>query len=180
MKNNILNLDNELSKWADNVIKRIRKSMVDNDINASGETSKSLEYDITDDGVVILGAPYFAERTEVGRTPTKNHYSWDFTSVIAKWIIDKDLETQFNIKNDRELRGMAFVISRNISKLGSSKYRGTRPRTDVYSTIILEEIENVKNIAANITYERLNGMLDEEVREIGDKVGNSTKINPYM
>lgn len=166
-----LDFDEVLKDWANGLIEKIRHNMENENINASGETSASLEYVLTDNGIMILGAPYFAERTEVGRTPTKNHQSFDFVSVISKWINDKNLEAQFNIKDERDLRRIAGGIVHNITTLGSSKYRGDRPQTDVYSTAVAEAVDDLSKKLLTGSGERLLGMMDELIRIDGDKIG---------
>lgn len=167
-----LDFDEVLKDWANGLIEKIRQNMENENINASGETSASLEYVLTDNGIMILGAPYFAERTEVGRTPTKHHQSFDFTSVIAKWIKDKNLDVQWGLEKERDVRNIAYVISQKISKLGSSKYRGDRPQTDVYSTAVVEAVDDLSEKLLTGSGERLLGFMDELIRIDGDKVGN--------
>lgn len=166
-----LDFDEVLKDWANGLIEKIRHNMENENINASGETSASLEYVLTNNGIMILGAPYFAERTEVGRTPTKNHQSFDFTSVIAKWIKNKNLDVQWGLDKERDVRNIAYVISQNISKLGSSKYRGDRPQTDVYSTAVAEAVDDLSQKLLTGSGEKLLGMMDELIRIDGDKVG---------
>lgn len=164
-----------LEEWAENIIKDIRSNMVDMDINASGNTSESLEYALTENGIQILGAEYFAERTEVGRTPTKNKQSFDFQSIISKWIKDKGLDDEWGLNEERDIRRAAFGIVRNITTLGSSKYRGERPQTDVYSTVITDGVEDLAEQLLVGSGERLLGMVENLLRENGQKVG-TTKI----
>ena len=85
-KSYIIDIDDVLKEWADGVISRIRRNMEEQNINASGQTSASLESVVTDDGVQILGAEFFAERTEIGRTPTVNPQSFDFVSIIKNGL----------------------------------------------------------------------------------------------
>lgn len=169
------NFDDIMREWAEGLIKKIQSNMVDMDINASGETSRSLEYVFTDTGIQILGAEYFAERTEVGRTPTKNKQSFDFQSIIAQWIKDKGLDDEWGLDDERDIRRAAFGIVRNITTLGSSKYRGDRPQTDVYSTAIDDAVDDIEDKLLTGAGERLLGLLDEFMRENGQKVGR-TKI----
>lgn len=147
----ILELNDVLKDWAEETILMIKDNMVKYDINASGETSNSLEYVINDDGVTILGADYFSEKTEIGRSPSKNKSNFDFNSIIQKWIKDKNLLNYFGISNDRELKSVSFAIVRNITKLGSSKYRGSRPKTDVFSSVLDKQSEKlIKDIDAKL------------------------------
>lgn len=168
-----MDFEKVLADWAEGVIRKIRSNMETENINASGETSASLEYELTNTGIQILGAPYFAERTEIGRTPTKNHQSFDFTSIISQWIIDKGLRADFGISDDRDLKKVAGAIAHTISTRGSSKYRGDRPQTDVYSTVILEAVDELGEEILTGSGERLLGIIDRLVREDGDKAGTT-------
>ena len=157
---NLLNLDDVLMDWADGVISKIRRNMEEQNINASGETSKSLEAVITDDGLMILGAPYFAERTETGRTPTKNPMTFDFVSIIKQWIDDKGLRTKFGIEDERDLASVASGIVHNITTLGSAKWRGDMPMTDVFSSVVDESVEELEQKVLVKAYERINGVFE--------------------
>ena len=168
---NLIELDNALMEWADNVISRIRSNMESENINATGATSASLEAVLTPTGVQILGAPYFAERTEIGRTPTKNRQSWDFSGAIKDWIVAKGIESHFGISDDRDLNKVSKAIAMKISREGSSKYRGDRPQTDVYSTVFEEEIQKLDEIVQVSGGEVLEGVLDDFAREIGQAAG---------
>lgn len=165
--------DYVLKDWADKVVERIQANMERLGINASGKTSESLESVLTEKGVQILGAPYFAERTEVGRTPTKNHQKWDFAGAIAKWIDDKGLRSDFQIKDDRDLNKVSKAIAMKISREGSQKYREPDKRTDVYSGIIAESLDDLAKIFLVREGERLLGYFDNITRADGDKVGKT-------
>ena len=166
----VSDFDYVLKDWAENVIRKIRSNMETLHINASGETSESLEYTMEGDRLQILGAPYFAERTEVGRTPTKNPQSFDFTSIIAKWIEDKGLKNEFGIDDDRDLRKVAGAIAHTISTRGSQKYREPDKQTDVYSSVLVEEIENLCGLFMTKSVEIIMGALDNLQRKNGQKI----------
>lgn len=152
-----------LAQWAEKVIGEIREQMEVQNINASGETSKSLEYVIDDDGlgVKILGADHFAERTEIGRTPTIHKQDFDFVSIIKKWIQDKGLTASFGIQTDRDLNRIASGIVHNITTFGSAKYRGDMPMTDVYSSVVEKNVEEIGDKVLVAVYRRLSGILDK-------------------
>lgn len=168
---NLVELDTALMEWANNVIARVRSNMESENINATGATAASLEAVLTPTGIQILGAPYFAERTEIGRTPTKNHQRWDFAGAIKDWIVAKGIESHFDIGDDRDLNKISKAIAMKISMEGSSKYRGDRPQTDVYSTVFDEEIQKLDEIVQVSGGEVLEGVLDDFAREIGQAAG---------
>lgn len=156
----IIDLDDVLIQWAEGVIGKIRRNMEEQNINASGETSRSLEAVLTPTGLQILGADHFAERTETGRTPTVNPQSFDFVSIIKKWIDDKGLRATFGIEDDRDLASVASAIVHNITTLGSAKYRGDMPMTDVYSSVIDQSVDELGEKVLISSAERLEGILE--------------------
>lgn len=162
-KSYIIDIDDVLKEWADGVISRIRRNMEEQNINASGQTSASLESVVTDDGVQILGAEFFAERTEIGRTPTVNPQSFDFVSIIKKWIDDKGLRSQFGIDDDRSLDSVASAIVHNITTLGSAKHRGDMPMTDVFSSEIDSAVSELERILSIAAAERIEGYLEKNI-----------------
>lgn len=159
----LLDLDDVLLEWAEGVISKIRSNMEAQNINASGETSKSLEAVLTDDGIMILGAPYFAERTEIGRTPTIHKQSFDFVSIIKQWIDDKGLRSKFGIDDERDLASVASGIVHNITTLGSAKYRGDMPMTDVYSSVVEQSVSELGEKVLLNAYQRLEGILEKKI-----------------
>ena len=170
-----VDFEDTLKEWAEKLILTIQKNMELEGVNASGRTSASLEYVLTDYGIQIVGAPYFAERVEVGRTPTKNPMTFDFAAIIAQWIKDKGIQSKFEISNDRDLQKVAKAIAFKISSEGSLKYREPDKQTDVYSTAVAESVEELAQKLLTSAGERLMGVMDDIIRQDGDKVG-TTKI----
>lgn len=165
-----------LAEWAVKLIKTIQGNMERLNVNATGETSASLEYALTDSGIQILGAPFFAERTEVGRTPTSRKDPWDWQTKLAEWIKAKGLESRFNISDDRDLQKVVRAIYWKMNREGSLKYREPDKQTDVYSTAVTEAVDELSEKLLTGAGERLMGVMDELARMNGDKVGR-TKIN---
>lgn len=167
----VSDFDYVLQDWGNKVVKKIQDNMERLGINASGKTSESLEAVLTDNGIQILGAPYFAERTEVGRTPTVNPENFDFAAVIAKWITEKGIESRFQIEDDRDLKKVSKAIALKISREGSQKYREPDKQTDVYSSILVESIDDIQRIFMAEAVSRLAGIIDNIERVDGVKVG---------
>lgn len=136
--NNIIELDAILSAWAENVIQRIQANLESTGTNASGRTSDSLEYELTDTGLMIVGRPYF-QGVEQGRPGGKVPYR--FQDIIRKWMAEKGIENQFGEK-EWQKRNAAYMIANFIAENGTKLYR-EGGRTDIYSDVIDEELEKL-------------------------------------
>lgn len=168
MGSDMFELDRVLKEWADGLIAEIRSNMQSEGVNATGETSRSLESRLTESGVEILGAPYFAEKTEIGTTPwSKGKPGRWFRDIIAKWIEDKGLKQKMGIQTDRQLQSVAFLTSRKIAREGSSKYRGDRPKTDVFGTAAEKAVGELAEKIGVMAAERAGAMIDEAIRDAG-------------
>ncbi len=164
-----------LKGWAGKLIQTIQGNMEREGVNATGETSASLEYVLTDSGIQVMGAQYFAERTEVGRTPTSKPAVWDWRGQLTEWIRAKGLESKFQIKDDRDLDKVVRAIYWKMNLEGSRKYREPASRTDVYSTAVDEAVDELTEQLMTSAGERLMGMMDDIIRQDGDEV-TMTKI----
>lgn len=171
-----VDFETTLKDWAEGLIGTIRGNMARDGVNATGGTSESLEWRLTDGGVQILGAPYFAERTEVGRTPTAKAGQWDWRTSLTEWIRAKGLEGQFNISDDRDLDKVVRAIYWKITREGSLKYREPDRRTDVYSTAVDEAVDSLSERLLTGSGERLMGLMDTIIRADGENAGG-TGIN---
>ena len=128
--------------------KNIQKNMQDENINATGKTSDSLEV-VVDGNTVILrnsnSVPF--ETTEQGR-PSGN-VPKNFTEIIYQWHKDKGL----NWGEEKEARKIAGAVAwGKIRKFGYGRPSGTffgSKKKDVYSPVIekvREELEvDLKN-----------------------------------
>lgn len=152
-----------LSEWCEDVIGKIRQNMSDMNVNASGQTSASLEYEVTDDGLTIYAAPYFRERVNTGRTPTVHPQSFDFVSIIKKWVQDKGLTSSFGITDDRDLNKVASAIVYRITHDGSYKYRNPSARTDVYGKVLEDMVPQLYPKVLVIYEKRLSAVLDDKL-----------------
>lgn len=168
-----VDFEDVLREWGEKMVTRIRKNMEDENVNATGETSASLEYLITDYGIQIVGAPYFAERTEVGRTETTKADPWDWRGQLTKWIKAKGLESKFGISDDRDLEKVVKAIYWKLNLEGSLKYREPDKQTDVYSTAVADGIDELAEQLLLRAGERLLGMADDMERVPGAKVGTT-------
>lgn len=134
----IHNLDEMLSEWAENVVVRIQENLDSTGTTASGKTKESLEYELTDTGVRILGRQYF-QGVELGRPAGKVPYR--FQDIIRQWMKDKGIESQFGEK-EWQKRNAAYLIAQKIKESGTQLYR-QGGRSDIFSNVINEEVENL-------------------------------------
>lgn len=143
----IHNLDEMLSEWAERVIVKIQENLDSTGTTASGKTKESLEYELTDTGVRILGRQYF-QGVELGRPAGKVPYR--FQDIIRQWMKDKGIESQFGEK-EWQKRNAAYLIAQKIKESGTQLYR-QGGRSDIFSNVINEEVENLtEKIFLNIS-----------------------------
>lgn len=173
--NERLDMDNVLKDWAESLIGRIRGNMESEGVNATGGTSRSLESRITDDGVEVLAAPFFAERTEIGSTPWSRGFPGrGFQESIKEWIEAKGIAASLGVgeggKGSRTLDDAAWATAVRIAKSGSSKYRDASKRTDVFSTVTDEAVKDLMERMAVAMAQRAGGVLDDAIRGAGERV----------
>lgn len=147
----LINLDNVLAAWAENVISKIQENLESTGTNASGRTSDSLEYELTDTGLRILGRQYF-QSVEQGRPGGKVPYR--FQDIIRQWMSDKGISEQFGEK-EWQRRSAAYMIANFIKENGTSLYR-SGGRDDIYTSVIDEELKKLE--------EQISIQVDEYVR----------------
>lgn len=140
-------IDNEtkqrVGEWADKLVKRIQVEMQNQGLNASGNLSNSLEWEVGDDSVRVLADPYFLY-AEGGRRAGK--VPMNFSDIIGRWIKDKGVVRPAKFRTDRDF---AWSIVHNIKHYGSSKYRGDRPKDDVLSAPMDEMLPELNEIIEN-------------------------------
>ncbi|MBR3467159.1 MAG: hypothetical protein IKH15_08085 [Bacteroidales bacterium] len=140
-------IDNEtkrrVGEWADKLVKRIQVEMQNQGLNASGNLSNSLEWEVGDDSVRVLADPYFLY-AEGGRRAGK--VPVNFSHIIERWISDKKVVRPAKFRTDRDF---AWSIVHNIKTYGSSKYRGDRPKDDVLSAPMDELLPELNEIIEN-------------------------------
>ena len=130
--------------------KNIQKNMQDENINATGKTSDSLEV-VVDGNTVILrnsnSVPF--ETTEQGRPPGR--IPKNFTEIIYQWHTDKGLDWG----SETEARKIAGAVAwGKIKKLGYGRPSGTTfgsEKKDVYTHNVEDVTEKIgKMIEAKI------------------------------
>lgn len=122
-----------LSKYGASTVEQIRQNMASTGTNATGKTSRSLHYQITNNGskasLKVLGKPYFAV-VETGRKATPNYDkpSVEFVQSIKEWANAKGLP-----------EGSAYAIAKNIHKKGTKLWQ-KGGRTDIVSSVINQNL----------------------------------------
>lgn len=142
MTDNVYNLNEILTDWCVNVIKRIRENLDATHTTASGKTKESLEFELTDYGVIITARP-FAKGVETGRPG--GGIPRNMTDIISQWIIDKGIESHFEIETPSQLRSVAYLIGQKIKREGTELYR-EGGRTDIYTEPSQEELEKLYDL----------------------------------
>ena len=98
------------------------------------------EVEITDlhDGVLV---PYWLGVLERGRGPWRGQNTGNplLRVLIYNWIIKHNI---FNDKNDKEKKGIAFVIARKINKEGNKQFR-KHTFVDIYTEVRKQTIEKI-------------------------------------
>ena len=146
-------------------VQEIREAILNNKINASGATQRSLNYTDTVYRLVIFrekgGAPISTLQygREGGKIPK------GFVGIIAQWIIDKKIKpTQIPYKTDRQHKYtveersrlmLAGAIANKIKEVGTDRHMNNR--NDIYTPalerakerFIARWRENMKEVVIN-------------------------------
>ncbi len=99
------------------IVDAIRQSMASKGKNATGRTSKSLRYEVKQDGfkttLRVLGKPFIMV-VETGRKPTPSYKpSYEFVQSIKIWAKSKGIE-----------QGAAYAIAKSIHQKGTTGIPG--------------------------------------------------------
>lgn len=114
-----------LNDQTNNYIHKVQQNLASTGTNATGETSKSLRYEITEEGskiiIEVFGKKYFAV-VETGRKPTPDKKpSRDMIDNITKWVAARG-----------KPENAIWAIAVSINKKGTELYR-KGGRTDIFT-----------------------------------------------
>jgi len=117
-----------LNGYGASTVEKIRQNLSSTGTNATGKSSQSLRYEVTNEGtkatLKVIGKPYFAV-VETGRKPTpEKKPSFDFVANIREWLSAKGMETK-----------PAYAIALSINKKGTKLFRDGG-RSDIFSNVI--------------------------------------------
>lgn len=152
-----MRLTDVLNREGATLVDALRESMENYGRNATGETSRSIEYTVTEDGdftsLKILGNGNLFE-LEDGRGPTRQGGSGVVREKIKEWIVAK------GITSDLSLDSLAFLISRKIHREG---YAGTKGLlTDVFNE---QRINDIGNAIADAQSSQIALFIDDLIRK---------------
>jgi hypothetical protein len=128
----VIDLIEILNPIGNSVVAQIQQNLASTGSNASGETSRSLKYTVTQEGTntifQITGRPYFMT-VETGRGPTKSgtQSSPSLFEQIVSWMASKGVS------------GSAYAIEKSIHKHGTKLYR-SGGRKDIVSSVINQSL----------------------------------------
>lgn len=127
----VIDLIEILNPIGNAVVTQIQQNLAATGTDATGDTSRSLRYQITQEGTVtvfqVIGRPYFMT-VETGRKPTPSYKpSRAFVNRIQEWM------------KARGLPGKAYGIAQSIHKKGTELFR-TGGRKDIVSNVINQSL----------------------------------------
>lgn len=149
-----MNLEQELTRVADEFIAEVQQAMANLNINASGESSRSLRSEVTQTDAAIRMVVYGSLGiffTDKGRKPTRNRTGNGFSRDDAKkWARDKGIGTWYK-ETARGRKAMtadeqAYLIYRKVHQKG---FYGNNSEGKEYLEAIRQK--TLANIRQNIT-----------------------------
>lgn len=148
-------LAQDIGQWADRVVAELRVEMHNQGIDASGNLSSSLEWEIDGDELKILADDYFYY-AGAGRRPGRIPYN--FTVILERWISDKGVTRPAKFRTDRQF---ASAIAYKIKNYGSTRYRGDRPKADLVGPVLDAELPKLNELIENRVVTYINDTLFE-------------------
>lgn len=122
-----------LNQYGNSTVEKIRQNLASTGTNATGKTSQSLRYEVTNNGpkatLKVLGKPYFAV-VETGRKPTPEYTkpSYEFVNSIKEWLRARG-------KDEKS----AYGIAKSIHKKGTKLFR-EGGRKDIVSNVVNQDL----------------------------------------
>lgn len=115
-----------LNEFIDDVVREVQDNMNAEGVNATGETLRSFEKEVSQSRALLYAAKHIGV-LEDGRKPTAfgpHQQGPTLKSIIRKWIDAKGIDPGTD-KNGRPVTkdSLAFLISRKIHKEGTKLYR---------------------------------------------------------
>lgn len=153
---------------------RITQNINDKGLKASGKTARSMRIETDEFGGRLIGRAYF-QSLELGRPAGR--VPRNFNEIIRKWIIDKGImvrripyvrqpserwQPKYSVE-ERSLRMAAGAIAHTIATRGTQLYR-QGGRMDIYSPVIREEVEKLREEVTNIVVKSISQTLSDSNR----------------
>lgn len=156
----VVDLISILNGYGNNIVESIRNNLASTGTNATGKTSKSLRFEVKQEGnkvtLKIIGKPYLAV-VETGRkaTPQYTKPSTEFVASIKEWMDAKGKE------------GSAYAIAKNIHQHGTRLFQ-KGGRKDIISNVINQ------SLVTNISKDILNKFASQFITEIKTIYGGNS------
>lgn len=134
-------MSKEVFEKIDKLLKdNIRKGLKDDGINASGNLSKSLRSEISEQ-LYILYAANYAQFADIGRGKTRQRTGNAFQA-IYDWLQYKKYGLTWS--NNKERTSLAIAIMRKHAKDGSYKFRNPTKQTKVFESAVINASKIIK------------------------------------
>lgn len=147
------NVSKILSDNLTTIQKNIRKEMERKGVNASGETSKSIEVEVKSNEGILWANSYLAV-LEDGRQAGKVPY--DFQAILLKWAKAKGL----TFGTQQEANRFAYLTAKKIERMGTQLYRGQGAKINL-DKIINESMEQLSNEVSGFYEAEIDNLLRE-------------------
>lgn len=124
-----------LSGYGNNIVANIRSNLASTGTNATGKTSSSIKYTVTEEGQVITLFVFgreFVSTVETGRGPRRTTTYYAVSSNIRKWMDAKGAGIGLS---EIKKAALARFITYRINKYGSKLYRDGG-RGDIISNVV--------------------------------------------
>lgn len=132
-----------LDRWCQRVVEKIQTNLDSTGTTASGRSKQSLGWVVADGTLRIYARPFFSG-VETGRTPGRIPYN--FTDILFQWASDKGILTNFGNTESRQ-RSALYLVGQFIKNSGTKLYRNGG-RTDIYTDVITQELEELERQVA--------------------------------
>ena len=169
-------IDNAMLAALERIRATIAANITEKGLKASGRTAASMRIERDAFGMRLVGRPYF-QSLELGRP--SGRVPRNFAGIIRQWIIDKGLsvrmipykrepserwQPKYTVE-ERSLRMAAGAIAHKIATSGTLLYR-QGGRSDIYTPIIREEVENLQKTYTDIVAKSISDALSGK-RNVG-------------
>jgi hypothetical protein len=147
-----------LSQYGNSTVAKIKENLAATGTNATGKTSQSIRFEVTDQGfkqtLKVIGKP-FVFVVETGRKPTPQYDkpSKEFVASIKEWADTKGIGK------------FAYGIARSIHQKGTSLYR-QGGREDIISNVVNQSLTD--QISKDILFKFADSYLKNAVKIVNN------------
>lgn len=118
---------NILKGFGNRIVQSLKEQLSNKKINAGGDLSASIHYEITDSGMVVKALDYLFY-ADFGRKPGKRPPK----DAIKEWIQEKHIQSKIPIDS------LAFIIQRNIAKKGTKAFQ--KQGNKIVESVLTDEL----------------------------------------